>query len=772
MGNTQNEPSTTPAPETPQTNLTSIDTILSKSRYAFVDEEAKKMSQDIRESLAYIDEHPWRTFFWHLVPFSSAFCPYNDKIFKILREYIRLGLDDIDGEKVAERFDMITELNQYLQSLHLQADSDLKDKVVCAAFMDKLYEVYDVLVSNGLEDTHPGQAKKIKKLLHHLAEDYQIEDGKRIINLRKLYRKLKKQYAEEDNRTVNERLKDWWYGTKPDHFPHEKYAHIEAMINGGMYAQTYMLVDHLAEKDLTEEERVAIANEQRSTIPNAILKARRKWKKIISYAAFFCAFIVGIGEGFAAAVMFSYIPVIPALLTIGVCGFLVNYVLFHDSCEETLKKLFLLKLFKDKNGDSVSLIKKALIIASLIIAISGALSISFLSYSTASTAIAAVMAGLGIAAPPILIISLAGIIAGVTAIALTCAFFVIFADLIANERYKEIWQYFKDIFLMPGFKTASFSQWAQHLLKIAVNLVVLVAMTSVFVVACIATAGLYHQKALLFLQSTLKAGSSFSQWFAAVFIDGIAVGINFNYFNAVYLAKFAASLSDTILEGIYTIPKIIKGIVKAIFHPIQASQAFKHSFDAKSESILRSLERPISFMDGLSLAFKKYGLLFSAFWNSLGQAIGLGTDDQSIKIYQNFTGSNIASAALSLSTAAGVNSAAAGMESIFEECATGVKATEATLTDTSRKTAIEWLDKGQVVSNTGEVKAYTYENIQQYQQQLAIERAAARRQGLHAAFPCHKGNCVSTLSMFNKANPHAKTTPYAPDIAAEQHYGA
>lgn len=734
--------------------------------------KAHQMSDEILTTLDYIDKKPWRTLGWQMLPFSSGFCPYNQNIFELLREYIRLGLDDIEGDKNKKRFDLITELNQYLKQT--QTENPKNPDRVCQAFMDKLYEVYDVLVSNGLEDTHPGQAKKIKKMLHHIAEHYQIEHGKRIINLRKLYRQLKHQYAQTDTRTKLQRLKDWWQGNNIGSFPHDKYPHIEAMLEGGIYAQNYMVIDHLKEKNLTEEEIQAILDAQRKTDISAKKQRQRNWKQRILKIALVCAVIVGIGEGIAAAVMFSFIPVIPALLTIGVCGFLVNYVLFKGSCQETLKKLFFLKLFKDKNGDNVSMIKKLLIIASLVIAVSGALSIGFLSYSTASTAITALMLGMGFAAPPVFIMSLAGIIAGVTAVALACAFFVCFADLIANERYKGLLQYFKNIFTLPGYQTASASQWAGHILKVIVNLAVLLLMTAVFVVACIATAGLYHQKALLFLQQTAKvntwlgsAGNTFSQIFTAIFIDGIAVGINFNYFNLVNLAKFSITMRDGILDALYAIPVFFKGCIRAVSHPLQFVSECKENYDALKQRVKWSFDRPISLIDTVVLGVKKFSLLFSAFWNSLGQGIGLGTDPQSIQIYQDVTGNGGASAALSLTAAAGVNSAAAGVEAIFEECSSGSKATQSTLTQWCRKTAIDYLKNGKLETPEGSIEPYTYDNIQRYQQEFAHDRAVSRKQGMHKAFPSYSDEKVSAHSMFQRANPRiVPSLPHVPTSAS------
>ncbi len=460
----------------------------------------EQMSKSICQTLAYIDNHPWKAIGWQLLPFSSRFCPYNQDIYKLLREFIHLGLDNIDTNNDKEQFNLITSLNYYIQALERSKLGDKRDKVICIAFMDKLYEIFDVLVSNGLEDTHPGKAKIIKKHLHHLAEHYQIANAKRIINLRKLYQKLQKEYAGRDRSTRMERTKDWWYGKKRDTFPHEKYPHIEAMLAGGIYAQTYTLVDHLDSKNLTADEIKAITEGQRPTPPHMKKVSKRKWKKFILSLAFLSTIIPAIGEGVYAMAMFGFVSIFPILLAIGIGSFLLKYLLFHSSCQETLKKLFLGRLFKDKDGNSVSLIKKIIISTLLPIGITGAIVGSYLSFSTTSTALAATFAAIGIIAPSALIFSLASIIAVVSAAALACSISAFIADVVSNERHKDVFHYGKELFMLPGYKTASFSQWAAHITKVVANLLLLSAMTLIFSIAFILTAGLCQPKELFFLK--------------------------------------------------------------------------------------------------------------------------------------------------------------------------------------------------------------------------------------------------------------------------------
>lgn len=75
-------------------------------------------------------------------------------------------------------------------------------------------------------------------------------------------------------------------------------------------------------------------------------------QKLFSYAV---SALVGIGEGLIAAMFVTGLPVMTAVLIVGVPGAIINYMLFKNSAIETLKALFVKEpiVVRDENGDAV-----------------------------------------------------------------------------------------------------------------------------------------------------------------------------------------------------------------------------------------------------------------------------------------------------------------------------------------------------------------------------------------------------------------------------------
>ncbi|MDF1761156.1 MAG: hypothetical protein P1U40_11540 [Coxiellaceae bacterium] len=233
----------------------------------------------------------------------------------------------------------------------------------------------------------------------------------------------------------------------------------------------------------------------------------RGWKQWFARVALGLAITVGIGEALVA-VVFAGLPLVLGALVIGIPAFLVNFYLLKGAASGTLKEVFLGRFFKNQYGEEVSRGKKIAITGASIFVVAAGLCYGVLSFGSALSGLGGLLFGLtaaaSVAAPPLGLIILAGVVATVTAVAITTLFYVSVADFIKNDRAQQLARYYKK----TGGVIAA--DWKEGKYAHAVGRVFWEGMKAVFVVGLTAlvtvcSLGKFHGKTLSLMTSFFKS---------------------------------------------------------------------------------------------------------------------------------------------------------------------------------------------------------------------------------------------------------------------------
>lgn len=284
----------------------------------------------------------------------------------------------------------------------------------------------------------------------------------------------------------------------------------------------------------------------------------RKRKSVLKKVSLGIAVVVGVGEGLVAAAFFGG-PLIIALLAIGIPAFAVNYFLFKGSAFNTLKQVFLKRVYVNERGETISTLKKRLIDSTIVCSLAAGICYGVLSLGSALGALGPLVFGItaaaSVAAPPVGLLVVAGLVATVTAVAVATLFYVAFADFIKNDRlsqaknyYKRFW---KDITARKGSaKDYTLGENCKYVCTVAAKCAwefakVAVALAATVLVT-VATCGVFYQKTISILTQLPKWSAAVSAKIATV--TSALAGV----VNAFFMRDSVSTARDYVLKGLST----------------------------------------------------------------------------------------------------------------------------------------------------------------------------------------------------------------------------
>ncbi len=954
------------------------------------------LARGVLSTIKHVDEHPWRAWLRYRISRApTALIPYQYKfvgplditwrnkiggvlpnpipksvkprlpqlsferdpaIYDILRNLTWLGFDDTIT-KLKEHLEKVDSTNQaYRQALEVGEEftpnpSDPEPQNITLAFVDKLYDIWEVLNETGSDDINPGLIKAFKKQIHDLVErqrnavleqvldtvvdelsqgskgllkkayfkvirwrlqqlvsknkglaysesdpekpsiqqsiinylrslntdshqtfsekelltisnimgSFDVPDYKRIVNLNKNLVK-EEEAAEPTWREWTSQKVDkvkFWKKTPvneveeplaPERLPTEQrpissYEYLQKRLHkrerDTPFKSDYILSgstpkawqDTQADADSinkVHEAQAKIDSLRPTTEPDKKKKKIRWLKWLADKISLISTADLSAGEGIAAAVLSGF-NIILSICLIATSGAIANFFLFRPYSQETFKNLFLGRVFKDKDGRKVSWLKTLLILPLTIFAFSGAIAIGFVSWLTATHAIAALIATLSSIAMPILLpvtfaISfiaatlctaetsftrkllivlgattvITGTIAGLlltpivpliipillatgTTIALGCAFFVTLAGFITHNRHLAIKDFFVKTYGLYGYRNATAGDWMRHILKCSLVTTALVGALALTVIATVASAGLYHNKAVFVLHNTMGIVANKSHALAYVFIDTLGTYINFTAFNLDNNAAFMLR-SVGVLKAVLP-TKLIGGVISTIIHPVKtfnklsevASQfksapltttwdgvksvgsGIKNKFVNIGSAIKAVWQRPIRSMDNTEAMVVKGGLLVGCVANGVGQGLGM-ISPSSIHDTSRIDGLTGPAAACVDGTAGTVNSIGANAVAVDSKTTLPSKACKAVVTQACLDKAARMLwkrvsdpDNPKYVAegHSYEPKDYNPKNIHNLAKAIAVARSETISEGLTKIFQPKDANPSSQSTAEN-----------------------
>ena len=287
----------------------------------------------------------------------------------------------------------------------------------------------------------------------------------------------------------------------------------------------------------------------------------RGWKKWFARVALGIAITVGIGEALVA-VVFAGLPLVLGALVIGIPAFLVNFYLLKGAASGTLKEVFLGRFFKNQYGEEVSFGKKIAISGASVFVVAAGLCYGVLSFGSALSGLGGLLFGLtaaaSVAAPPVGLIVLAGIVATVTAVAITTLFYVSVADFIKNDRVQQLGRYYSK----TGSEIAQ--HWKQGKYGHAVGRVCWEGMKALFVVGLTALVtvcsfGKFHCKTLSLMTNFFRSPSHAATKIGYV-VSALAAPVNSLFAGKSMEAcrKMVGSAAQAIKSKVVSVTKRIK----------------------------------------------------------------------------------------------------------------------------------------------------------------------------------------------------------------------
>eukprot|EP01059_Diplonema_ambulator_P024791 TRINITY_DN4121_c0_g1_i1.p1 TRINITY_DN4121_c0_g1~~TRINITY_DN4121_c0_g1_i1.p1 ORF type:complete len:688 (+),score=-101.55 TRINITY_DN4121_c0_g1_i1:305-2368(+) len=191
---------------------------------------------------------------------------------------------------------------------------------------------------------------------------------------------------------------------------------------------------------------------------------RKKNKDLIFKGALAISAIVALGEGLVGfAFALSASLSLPVVIFIGAAATFSNFYLFNKSCVEILKDIYSGKLLKNPDGTSLSLRAKIFSVGMLTFCAGTAAALGFLALDSGFTAFSLFITN------PIAAYAVAGVIAGITTIALFTLFAHIVVSWLRNGSFNGLAKWYDETYpqkIVPGGTPLSLQQKVHFFLRL------------------------------------------------------------------------------------------------------------------------------------------------------------------------------------------------------------------------------------------------------------------------------------------------------------------
>lgn len=334
----------------------------------------------------------------------------------------------------------------------------------------------------------------------------------------------------------------------------------------------------------------------------ALDKAKHRYrKKQLLHVANGISLVVGLGEGLVAMAL-GGLPLMLGVFVIGLPAWIVNYYLFKGAAFSTLKQIVLGGLYKTEDGQRIPESQRWKITATLFSSFTAATCFGFLSFGSGLQAFGSLFFGLSavaaIGAPPIGLIVLAAGVATVTTVALTTLFYCSMADFIKNKRGQQIKEYLKEIYVDNFWHNAKEQSRIRRLMEVSATSLFLTILTAGSVLVTLSTFGLFMDKTVMILSSTLQLPNKAAHSIA-LFANFSALPVNAYFYSRSVLIAM----------------NVMKSFLRKVIAPQQTIKQLSTFFRQRRES-------PVRWVVTLIQKIKFFSLTTCLLGNTYGQGKG------------------------------------------------------------------------------------------------------------------------------------------------------